>query len=115
MSPIPNVVVKRRQPKGICLSLKRLKNGELVARDHPRDGYFYVAWVRKPKKLPSDVTNSLRSKTIAVRIAELLNSMTRRQAIFLVTQLYRKGGDDRSGEILKKHNRLTVRSFEWPR
>jgi hypothetical protein len=115
MNNKPNVVVKKEKLKGICISVKRLKNGSIVRNDHPRDGYFYVAWVKKPQKLTVRVSNRFGTKITADRIAKLLNSISRREAIFLVSKLHQKGGNDRSGEISENRKGFAGRSFEWPR
>ncbi len=111
-----NVKVRRYVPvKGTMIfSTKRLPCGAIVSQDDPRDGFFHVIWELKPKKLSREVTGLFRSKSQADKLAFLLNAMTRRQAIALVKELHKKGGNDRSGAISKKST-YTGRSFAWPR
>ncbi len=108
-----NVVVRKSSYKGSYLSVKRLKSGAFVSSKPPKRGYFDVIWTRKPKQLPKEVSTLFRSKKSAQRLASLLNAMTRREAIFLVKELYQKGGNDRASEI-NKNSRYSGRSFAWP-
>ncbi len=106
-------VTKYISKEGVVISIKVAKS-RIIWEDSPRDGYYHVVWERKPKRLPKEVTGLFRTKKQAVRVASLLNSMTRREAICLVKELYQKGGNDRSEVISKERSRYTGRSFAWP-
>ncbi len=116
MSSTPNVTVAKRTSQGLGIAIKRLKGGEIVGTEHPKNGYFYVAWVKTPHKLTQEVTNLFRTKRTAECVASMLNAMTRREAILLIRKLYERGANDHAAKIAKSRGQsYSGRSFEWLR
>jgi hypothetical protein len=65
------------------LLIKKVKDSTAPAK-YPRDGLFKVEWVRPPRGYSKAITRYFRTKKIAIRVSDLLNTMTRKQVISLV-------------------------------
>lgn len=105
-----NVTVEPYIPQGILVNVRRTSRGYSIQREDRKTGYYNVAWVGKDCDV-KEVAHCI-GKVRAEKLAALLNSLSRRDAYFLIKVLLNSGEMIHAGRMSESRSRYTGRSFD---
>ena len=104
------VKVVQYETTGVVIHFESTDHGPRIRGDDPEDGYWILVWCCEGR---TGQVSCILEKEEADRLAGILNSLSKDDAVFLHEQLYQKGSQDQADQALK-NPRYSGRSFQIP-